>query len=211
MGGRRVGPVIQDIFEYNADWARRQTQSDPEYFHRLAAGQHPTYLWIGCSDSRVPANTITGLAPGEVFVHRNIANLINEADTNALAVIEFAVDVLCVKNIIVCGHYGCGGIRAAMHETGSDTIDRWLDPVRDTARRFADELLAIGDEDARLNLLCERSTEAQVERVARLDIVRKAWERGQRVAVHGWVYGLEDGRLRDLGCSQPTPAATRTS
>ncbi len=199
--------MIQDLFDNNVAWARRQIRGDPDFFRRLAELQHPEYLWIGCSDSRVPASTITGLAPGEVFVHRNVANLVREGDLNCLAVLQFSIQVLQVKHIIVCGHYGCGGIRAAVHPTGLEDIDRWLEPVRQTARRFAPSLAPIADEETRLDLLCERNIEAQVGRLADLAVVRNAWARGQPLSIHGWVYRLKDGLLRNLECTRRSPPA----
>jgi carbonic anhydrase len=199
--------MIQDLFDNNVAWARRQIRGDPDFFRRLAELQHPEYLWIGCSDSRVPASTITGLAPGEVFVHRNVANLVREGDLNCLAVLQFSIQVLQIKHIIVCGHYGCGGIRAAVHPTGLEDIDRWLEPVRETAVRFAPTLAPIVDEETRLDLLCERNIEAQVGRLAGLAVVQDAWARGQPLSIHGWVYRLKDGLLRNLECTRRSPVA----
>ncbi len=203
--------MIQDLFDNNVAWARRKTRDDPDFFRRLAELQHPDYFWIGCSDSRVPANIITGLAPGEVFVHRNVANLVREGDLNCLAVLQFAIEVLQVKHVIVCGHYGCSGIRAAVHPTGLETVDTWLAPVRETAARFAPTLTSIPEEETRLDLLCERNIEAQVERLAGLAVVRDAWARGQPLSIHGWVYRLKDGLLRNLQCTRRSvlPSATR--
>ncbi len=177
---------MDHLLRRNVEWAAERKRSDPEYFRRLSALQAPEYLWIGCSDSRVPANVITGLQPGEVFVHRNVANLVNPGDLNCLSVLQFAVDVLRVRHIIVCGHYGCGG----------------LQPIRDLAERHATTLDAIADERARRDRLCELSVAAQVRQVAETPIVGDAWARGQALTVHGWVYGLDDGLLRDLRCSR---------
>ncbi|RIK84934.1 MAG: carbonic anhydrase [Hyphomicrobiales bacterium] len=192
--------MLSDLLDHNERWASARLREDPDYFRRLAAVQRPDYLWIGCSDSRVPANVITGLKPGEVFVHRNIGNLVHRGDVNLLSVLEFAIGTLCVQHIIVCGHHGCGGVRAAMEGGGYGVIDNWLQPVRDVAEAFAAELDGIGDAQARLDRLCELSIAAQVRSLSRMPVVRWAWKSGRRLAIHGWVYGLGDGRLRDLGC-----------
>jgi carbonic anhydrase len=200
--------MLNNLLEHNARWARQRNEEDPEYFRRLAAIQRPEYLWIGCSDSRVPANVITGLEPGEVFVHRNVANLIHRADVNMLSVVEFAVETLGVRHIIVCGHYGCGGVRAAMDGHRHGVIDHWLQPIRDTAESHAGELNGLSDPDLRLSRLCELSIRAQVEGLSRTPIIQSAWRRGAEIAIHGWVYGLTDGRIRDLGCSKTACAPT---
>jgi carbonic anhydrase len=192
--------MLKDLFEHNIQWADAKRRDDPEYFNRLAALQSPEYLWIGCSDSRVPANVITGLEPGEVFVHRNVANLVHRGDLNLLSVLEFAVETLEVKHIIVCGHYGCGGIRAAMDGSRHGIIDHWLQPVRDGADQHAEDLEAIPDPEMRQDLLCELTIKAQVESLSRTPILRSAWKRGKTLAVHGWIYGLKNGLLRDLEC-----------
>lgn len=192
--------MLTDLLDHNIRWATGKVREDPEYFRRLSALQRPEYMWIGCSDSRVPANVITGLEPGEVFVHRNVANLVHRADLNLLSVVEFAVETLGVKQIIVCGHYGCGGIRAAMDGHRHGIIDHWLQPVRDVADAHADELAAVLDPEMRLNRLCELSIAAQVESLSRTPIVRSAWQRGREIAIHGWIYGLNDGLIRDLEC-----------
>lgn len=192
--------MLADLFDHNARWARQKRQEDPHYFDRLANLQQPEYLWIGCSDSRVPANVITGLQPGEVFVHRNVANLVHRGDLNLLSVLEFAVENLDVKHIIVCGHYGCGGIRSAMDGHRHGIIDHWLQPIRDVAEAHDPELARIGDTDARLNRLCELSVRAQVASLARTPILQSAWNRGKPLEIHGWVYGLTDGLLHDLCC-----------
>lgn len=195
----------EDLLARNVEWAKQRVAEDPGYFKRLSNLQRPEYLWIGCADSRVPANVITGLAPGEVFVHRNVANLINPGDLNALSVLQFAVEVLKVKYIIVCGHYGCGGVRAATDGERHGLIDHWLEPIRDTARAHAEALDALPDEGLRHDLLCELNVMAQVRRVAETPIVRDAWAAGQSLAISGWVYGLRDGVLRDLGCTRDGP------
>ncbi|MEM5493426.1 carbonate dehydratase [Hoeflea sp. AS16] len=192
--------MLSDLFDHNVRWADGKRREDPDYFKRLSALQSPEYLWIGCSDSRVPANVITGLEPGEVFVHRNVANLVHRGDLNLLSVLEFAVETLEVKHIIVCGHYGCGGIRAAVDGDRHGIIDHWLQPVRDVADRHAGELAGIADPEKQQNLLCELSIKAQVESLSRTPILRSAWKRGKSLAIHGWVYGLKDGLLRDLDC-----------
>lgn len=204
---------ITGLFEHNRRWAQRQREDDPQFFERLEALQSPDYLWIGCSDSRVPANVITGLAPGEVFVHRNVANLVHRADLNLLSVLEFAVETLKIRHIIVCGHHGCGGVRAAMDGHRHGIIDHWLQPIRDVADQAQDELHAISDDPARLNRLCELSVCAQVDGLKRTPIIQSAWQRGLDVSIHGWIYSLHDGLLQDLGCDQSTcasPGATRS-
>ncbi len=177
------------------------TNEDPHFFADLADQQAPEYLWIGCSDSRVSANTIVDLAPGEVFVHRNIANLVNHTDMNCLSVIQFAVEVLRVKHIIVCGHYGCGGVIAALEGQRHGLIDNWLRHIQDTANQNEQRLAAIGDMSERVNLLCELNVGEQVINVGETTIVQEAWERGQELTVNGWIYGLKDGHIRDLDIS----------
>jgi len=193
---------MDHLLRNNRAWAEAQTSADPDYFRRLSQLQAPEYLWIGCSDSRVPANQITGLQPGEVFVHRNVANLVNPGDLNCLAVLQFAIDVLGVKHVIVCGHHGCGGVTAALTGARHGLIDYWLHPLRDLAELHGENLARIHDERARVNRLCELNVAAQVRQVADTPIVRDAWSRGQSLAVHGWVYSLEDGLLRDLECTR---------
>ena len=193
--------MLSDLLDHNVRWATAKHREDPEYFDRLSSLQRPDYLWIGCSDSRVPANVITGLEPGEVFVHRNVANLVHRADLNLLSVMEFAVETLEVKHIIVCGHYGCGGIRAAMDGHRHGIIDHWLQPIRDVADVGALELAAIDDEQLRQDRLCELSIQSQVASLARTPIIQSAWRRGKPLRIHGWVYGLKDGLLRNLDCS----------
>ncbi|MBN9481510.1 MAG: carbonic anhydrase [Bordetella sp.] len=185
---------------------------DPDYFRRLARLQAPDYLWVGCSDSRVPANEIVGLDPGELFVHRNIANLAPPQDINFLSVLQYAVEVLKVRHVIVCGHYGCGGVRAAMTRRRQGLIDHWLQPVRRLAHERADELRLIEDPEMRANRLCECNVAAQVEAIAANPFVRDAWRRGQPLTVHGWIYSIQDGLLRDLevSVSAPVRAPRRT-
>ncbi|MFZ2103532.1 MAG: carbonic anhydrase [Oricola sp.] len=192
--------MLSNLLDHNVRWASGKIKDDPDYFRRLSALQRPEYLWIGCSDSRVPANVITGLEPGEVFVHRNVANLVHRADLNLLSVLEFAVETLEIKHIIVCGHYGCGGVRAAMDGHRHGIIDHWLQPIRDVADARAEELAAVSDPEARLDRLCELSIAAQVEGLSRTPIIRSAWKRGRQLAIHAWIYGLNDGLIRDLEC-----------
>ena len=193
--------MIAELFDRNLRWAAGRTRVDPEYFRRLAAQQGPDYLWIGCADSRVPANEIVGLDPGELFVHRNVANLAPPQDANFLSVLQFAVEILKVRHIIVCGHYGCGGVRAAVSGQRHGLIDHWLQPVACLCRRDAVELDSILDFDARVNLVCERNVLAQVESLADNPFVRDAWGRGQPLSIHGWIYSIQDGLLRDLETS----------
>jgi carbonic anhydrase len=195
---------LQDLFANNREWAARRREQDPEFFARLAAQQSPQYLWIGCADSRVPANEIVGLLPGELFVHRNVANLVVHTDLNCLSVLQFAVDVLQVRHVIVTGHYGCGGVRAALENSRLGLIDNWLRHVQDVRERHQ-AVLAPLDPEVRVRRLCELNVVEQVRHVCETTIVRDAWERGQTLAVHGLIYGLEDGRLRDLGASVPGP------
>ncbi len=190
--------VLSNLFESNRNWAQKLNNEDPDFFKKLSDQQNPEYLWIGCSDRRVPANEIIGLAPGEVFVHRNIANQVIHTDANCLSVIQYAVDVLKVKHIIVCGHYGCGGIDGAMDETLVDPISDWLSHVRDIYSKYASTLDQIDDAARRKKKLCELNVIEQVANVCRTSFVQDAWGRGQELAVHGWIYALEDGLLRDL-------------
>jgi carbonic anhydrase len=188
---------IEKLIENNVLWARKMRESDPDFFTRLAGQQNPRYFWIGCSDSRVPANQITGLPPGEVFVHRNVANVVQETDFNVLAVLQYAVDVLKVSNIIVCGHYGCGGVQAALENFRHGIIDNWLAPIRALTRVHREELAQLGD-GAKLDRLCELNVLSQARHVARTTIVEDAWERGQELAIHSWIYRLDRGILTPL-------------
>ena len=199
-----------DLLERNRQWAEERTRADPDAFTRLKDGQSPRFLWIGCSDSRVPAATVTGLEPGEVFVHRNVANLVHSGDLSLLAVLQFSIDVLKVEHAIVCGHHNCGGVHAAVDDTDHGTIDHWLQPVRDAARGEPG-LMEIEDGWERHTRLCEASVRAQVRRLADSPIVRGAWRRGQSLALHGWVYSLETGRLTDLECTRTGPEAAGQS
>lgn len=192
---------LSELFERNRLWSLRQLQEDPDYFQRLAKLQTPKYLWIGCSDSRVPANQITGLNPGEVFVHRNIANVIVHTDLNCLSVVHYAIQVLRVQHVIVCGHYGCGGVRAALDGQSNGMIDNWLRHIEDVRERHADALDALPSYEARWARLCELNVIEQVRNVARATPVNDAWCAGQPLILHGWIYGIEDGRLVDLNMS----------
>lgn len=189
---------LQSLFQSNRAWAERIRAQQPDFFERLAKQQSPKFLWIGCSDSRVPANEIIGLMPGEVFVHRNIANVVVHTDLNCLSVIQFAVDILKVEHIMVVGHYGCAGVRAALFGDRLGLVDNWLHHVHDVRDKHLAALKALGLDAERSNRLCELNVIEQVGNVCQTTIVRDAWERGQDVAVHGWVYGLNDGLLRDL-------------
>jgi carbonic anhydrase len=190
---------LPELFANNRAWAAEMTHSDPEFFRRLSSQQAPQYLWIGCADSRVPANEILGLDPGEVFVHRNIANLAPPQDANYLSVLQFAVDVLRVRHIIVCGHYGCGGVLAALRDDRLGLADNWLRHVQDVRTKHESELHELATVAERHERLCELNVREQVNNVAQTTIVQDAWARGQPVTVHGWIYGLRDGLLRDLG------------
>ena len=183
----------------NRAWAAAQVRRDPEFFARLWEQQAPEYLWIGCADSRVPANVIVGLPPGELFVHRNVANVVVPGDPNCTAVLQYAMEVLHVRHVIVCGHYRCGGVEAALGHVLHGPVERWISPIRSIAAAHASELDAIPDAVARGLRLTELNVAAQVESVTRVAAVREAWQRGQEVAVHGWIYDLRDGLLRDLG------------
>ena len=195
----------RELLENNRRWARAAVAEDPEYFSRLAHQQSPQYLWIGCSDSRVPANQIIGLAPGEVFVHRNIANVVVHTDLNCLSVIQFAVDILKVRHIILCGHYGCSGVHAAMTKHRIGLSDNWLRHVQDVAAKHGGELDKVADEERRHRRLCELNAREQVENIAQCTAVQEAWERGQPLEVHGWIYDLRDGLIHDLNVSKSRP------
>jgi carbonic anhydrase len=190
---------INRLLENNRAWAEDIKTHNPEFFRTLSREQSPKYLWIGCSDSRAPATQLVGLGAGELFVHRNVANVVVHTDFNCLSVMQYAVEVLKVEHIIVCGHYGCGGVRAAMENLQLGLIDNWLRHVQDVMQKHAALLSAAGDEAERLNRLCELNVVEQVLSVGRTTIIQSAWGRGQELAVHGWIYGLHDGLLRDLG------------
>jgi carbonic anhydrase len=189
---------IEQLLENNRRWSKRSIDSDPRFFADLAEQQNPDYLWIGCSDSRVSANVIVDLAPGQVFVHRNVANLVNHTDMNCLSVIQFAVEVLQVEHIIVCGHYGCGGVQAAMEAKRHGLIDNWLRHIQDTAHLYAALLDEVEDETEKLDKLCVLNVVEQVLNVGETTIVQDAWNRGQPLEIHGWIYGLKDGLIRDI-------------
>lgn len=190
--------VLKKLFENNKKWAEKIKRSDPDFFLKLSRQQNPEYLWVGCSDSRVPANEIIGKMPGEVFVHRNIANLVIHTDINCLSVIQYAVEVLKVKHIIVCGHYGCGGIQAAMENKALGLIDNWIRNIKDLYRHHQADIDSLQNEKDKINLLCELNVVEQVENICHTAIVQNAWSSGQELSVHGWIYSIEDGILKDL-------------
>lgn len=197
---------MKELLEKNRLWAAERKSADPLYFTNLSKLQAPEYLWIGCSDSRVAANVIAGLQPGEVFVHRNVANLVNPGDLNCLSVLQFAVDVLKVKHVIVCGHHGCGGVRAVIHKQKFGLIDYWLNPLSELAEANSHILDTIADPEERANRLCDLSVRKQVERLAATPIVQSAWARKQPLVLHGAVYSLDDGLLHELECTAVGPA-----
>ena len=190
--------ILKNLFDQNKQWAEKVKETDPDFFHKLSKQQNPEYLWIGCSDSRVPSNQIVGLLPGEIFVHRNIANVVVPSDLNCLSVIQYAVEVLKIKHIIVCGHYGCGGVKAAMEKDEHGLIDNWLHHIRDVYRSHSTEIDAIDDASSKLDKMCELNVVEQVANVCNTTIVRNAWKRGQELTVHGWIYSIENGILQDL-------------
>jgi carbonic anhydrase len=188
----------EELFARNRAWAEAMTRRDPEFFARLRSQQAPQFLWIGCSDSRVPANEIVGLLPGEMFVHRNVANVVVHADVNCLSCLQYAVDVLKVRDVIVCGHYGCGGVLAALRDDRLGLVDNWLRHVQDVRWKHEQELAALTDEAARHRRLCELNVAEQVLNVSQTTVVREAWARGQALELHGWIYDVGDGLLHDL-------------
>lgn len=192
---------LQNLFELNRKWSENIRKSNPTFFETLSQQQSPKYLWIGCSDSRVPANEIVGLLPGELFVHRNVANVVVHTDLNCLSVLQYAVDVLKVKHVIVCGHYGCGGVRAALEQQKFGLIDNWLRHIQDIVRKHTVLFGAVKSKDVQVDMLCELNVIEQVENVCLTTVIQDAWNRGQEVEVHGWVYGLNDGLAKDLGVS----------
>jgi len=196
---------VRSLFDQNREWASRITARDPQFFKKLSKLQAPDYLWIGCADSRVPANEIVGLLPGEMFVHRNIANMVVHTDLNCLSVMQFAVDVLKVHHIIVVGHYGCGGVRAALEKKRLGLIDNWLRHIQDVHSKHAQSIASLKELNEKIDRLCEINVIEQVGNVCQTSIVLDAWERGQSLTVHGWVYGLNDGLIRDLGVSIEGP------
>ena len=203
--------MLRQLFENNRRWAARIVQQDPNFFRKLSQQQSPDYLWIGCSDSRVPANDIVGLLPGELFVHRNIANLVVHTDLNCLSVMQFAVDILHVRHIIVCGHYGCSGVNAALRRERIGLSDNWLRHVQDVQQKLRVCLANSFDQAAAGDRLCELNVVEQVANVCQTTIARDAWERGQELTIHGWVYGLKDGMLRDLNTTVTGVAEMHTT
>jgi carbonic anhydrase len=197
--------TLSHLFANNRAWSQRIREQDPELFSKLSRQQAPHYLWIGCSDSRVPANQIVGLLPGELFVHRNVANVVAHTDLNCLSVAQFAVDILKVQHIIVCGHYGCGGVRAALCQERLGLVDNWLRHVQDVRQKHEGSLLALPELEKRIDRLCELNVIEQVLNVCQTTIVCDAWQRGQSLSVHGWIYGLQDGLLRDLATTVTHP------
>jgi carbonic anhydrase len=200
---------LSHLFDNNRRWAARMMEVRPDFFDRLVSQQAPRYLWIGCSDSRVPANEIVGLLPGELFVHRNVANLVVHTDLNCLSVLQYAVDVLRIEHVIVCGHYGCGGIAAARSSRSLGLIDNWLRHIQDTQDRHRQELDCVGDEAKALDRLCELNVLHQAHNVCRTTVAQDAWRRGQQLAVHAWIYRLSDGLLQDLEFSVDRPVGAR--
>ncbi|MBT4522883.1 MAG: carbonate dehydratase [Halieaceae bacterium] len=192
---------LDDLFRNNRHWAERAKSKDPHFFEKLAAQQSPEFLWIGCSDSRVPANQIIGLLPGEVFVHRNVANMVVHTDFNCLTVLQYAVEILQVKHVIVVGHYNCGGVRAAYYNEDNGMIDNWLRNIKDVQHLHREQIEELDSDGERMDLLCELNVKKQVANVCHTTIAQRAWARGQSLEVHGWIYSLADGLLRDLGCS----------
>jgi carbonic anhydrase len=193
--------TLPQLFENNRRWAAETTRRDPGFFQSLVAQQSPRYLWIGCSDSRVPANEIVGLRPGELFVHRNVANVVVHTDLNCLSVLQYAIEVLRVEHVIVCGHYGCGGVRAAYERQSLGLIDNWLRHVQDVHDRHRADIDGVEGDDDRVQRLCELNVMTQADHVCQTTIVQDAWRRGQPLHVHGWIYDLRDGLLRDLRCT----------
>ena len=193
--------TLRHLFDNNAAWSARLRQQDPDFFLKLSRQQFPSYLWIGCSDSRVPANEIVGLLPGELFVHRNVANLVVHTDLNCLTVMQFAMDILKVRHVIVCGHYGCSGVQAALRGDRLGLSDNWLRHLQDVRQKHRENLADVHDASSASDRLCELNVIEQVANVCQTTIVRDAWARGQELTVHGWIYGLKDGLLRDLGAT----------
>ena len=200
--------TLSHLFENNRVWAGEIRQQDPDFFLELSRQQLPSYLWIGCSDSRVPANQIVGLLPGELFVHRNLANLVVHTDLNCLSVMHFAVEILKVRHIIVCGHYGCNGVQAALRHDRLGLSDNWLRHVEDVRHKHEKRLASVAGDTGAFDRLCELNVIEQVANVCQTTIARDAWERGQELAVHGWIYGLQDGLLRDLNVTATDPHET---
>lgn len=197
--------TLRHLLENNKTWAERKCTEDPDFFEKTARGQSPDYLWIGCSDSRVPAEDLVGLFPGELFVHRNIANIVGHTDLNVLSVIQFAIEVLKIQHVIVCGHYGCGGVNTALGDNDNGLIDNWLLNIKDIYQKHAQELDTIADKDKRHEVMCELNVIEQVRNVCQTTVVRNAWKSGQNVTVHGWVYKLKDGRIKSLDAEISSP------
>ena len=202
---------LKHLFDKNRQWSEGIRRDDPEFFQRLSRLQEPEYLWIGCSDSRVPANQIAGLLPGEVFVHRNVANQVVHSDLNCLSVLQYGVDALRVKHILVVGHYGCGGVKAAHLNLRLGLVDNWLRHIQDVKQKHAAQLVPIKDDKALVDRLCELNVIEQVLNVCQTTVVQEAWNRGQELTIHGWIFGLDDGLVRDLGISIDTPAAVQAT
>jgi carbonic anhydrase len=196
---------LEHLFENNRRWSERIRRNDPQFFSRLSGQQQPRYLWIGCADSRVPANEIVGLQPGELFVHRNVANVVVHSDLNCLSVIQFAVEVLKIEHVIVCGHYGCSGVSVAIRNERVGLADNWLRHVQDVRSKHDAHVNSVADMPQRIDRVCELNVIEQVANVCQTTVVRDAWDRGQALSVHGWVYGLKDGLVRDLGTSVSKP------
>lgn len=198
--------MVDKLLEQNREWSRRTREQDPEYFARRAQRQDPEYFWVGCADSRVPTNVVVGLEPGEIFVHRNVANVVHSTDLSLLSALEYAVDALAIDKIIICGHYGCGGVRAATEDAPHGLADHWLEPIRRLARQYAGELDALAEPEARRDRLAELNVIHSVARIAETPILRRAWERGRDVHIHGVIYSLHDGLLEQLDCTVGPPA-----
>jgi len=192
---------LKHLFESNKNWASNIKANDSTFFKKLSEQQAPEYLWIGCADSRVPANEIVGLLPGELFVHRNVANLVLHTDFNCLSVLQFAIEILRIKHVIICGHYGCGGVKAAMESKAHGLIDNWLSGVKDVYVRNRAEIQNLPNEKAQLDLMCELNVKEQVQNICRMTIIQDAWKRNQDLTIHGWIYDIGDGVLKNLGVS----------
>ena len=202
---------LKHLFDKNRQWSEGLRRDDPEFFQRLSRLQEPEYLWIGCSDSRVPANQIAGLLPGEVFVHRNVANQVVHSDLNCLSVLQFGADALRVKHILVVGHYGCGGVKAAHLNLRLGLVDNWLRHIQDVKQKHAAQLAPLADDKALVDRLCELNVIEQVLNVCQTTVVQEAWNRGQELTIHGWIFGLDDGLVRDLGISIDAAAAVQAT
>ncbi len=207
MSRNKEADDIQELFDHNREWAAQMERDDPGFFARLAKQQEPDFLWIGCSDSRVPANQITGLMPGEVFVHRNVANIVMQTDLNCMSVLDFAIRILQVRHVIVCGHYGCAGVHAAMADKAVGAVDHWLSGIRDLWEQHQGDLADL-DTTAAEARLCELNVQQQVRSLCGTTVMKEAWSRGQAIDVHGWIYGLEDGLLRVLSESITSSSLT---